>query len=76
MNAVTCRNFAKRAEVINDEAKRTSYASDRRRLQDCVMSMHEVWKEAKAQGDPSDPEIIKKRLRENRRVLITKGYDW
>lgn len=75
-NAVTCKEFVKRASVINDEAARAANSSERRRLQDCVLNMHAAWKEAKTQGDPSDPEVLKRRLKERRRAILTPGLVW
>ncbi len=72
-NVVTCRDFVYRAKAINDEIKRSIYTSDTRHLQDCVLKMHEVWKEAKSQGDPTDVEIAKKKYKERRRAIMTTG---
>lgn len=73
INAVTCKEFALRARDINDEARKATYAYDKRRLQNLVISMHEVWKEAKEQGDPADPAVIKQRLRDRK---LTRPIQW
>lgn len=72
--AVTCLDFAKRAEAINEEARRATLPSDRLRLQNCVLDMHEAWKEAKSHGDPGDPEVVKQRIRERRRAIMVTGW--
>lgn len=72
-NVVTCSDFAKRAKAINLEAKRASYPSDRDNLNDWVVKMHTVWKEARAQGDPSDLEVVKSRHRERRKAVLITG---
>lgn len=72
-NVVTCKDFVKRAVVIHDEAKRAWFKDDRDRLNDCVINMYEVWKEAKTQGDPSDPKIALQKLKERRKVSLITG---
>jgi hypothetical protein len=76
INAVTCKEFVERAEVINREAKRATYASDQRRLNDCVLNMYEVWKEAKQQGDPTDPAVMRQRLKDRKRAILTPSLIW
>lgn len=70
---ITCKEFAHRADAINEEAKREYYADDRHRLNDCVLAMHEVWKEAKTQGDVTDVKIAMKKHKERRRATIVTG---
>jgi hypothetical protein len=75
-NVVTCRDFALRARCINEEAKRAKYPSDRDRLNDLVLNMFEVWKEAVDQGDPSDPKIALQKYKERRKTVLLSNTGW
>ncbi len=70
---ITCKEFVNRAKAINEEAKREFYPDDRAKLNNCVMAMHEVWKEAKSQGDAMDVNIAMKKHKERRRASIITG---
>jgi hypothetical protein len=74
-NAVTRKDFVKRASAIYDESQRSKYASDKKKLQDLIISMHEVWKEANTQGDPADVNVVKHRLKESRKAILVTGFN-
>lgn len=73
-NAVSCRDFVKRAAAIHLEAKRAKYPSDRDNLNDWVCKMHDCWKEAKSQGDPADIGVAKQKYKERRKATILTGW--
>jgi len=68
------RDFAFRAAAINASAKRAHWQVERDFLNDQVLKMHEVFKEAKRQGDVGDPAVIKSRVRERRRAILVTGW--
>lgn len=72
-NVITCADFAARARAINLEAKRAKYQVDRDNWNSWVLNMHECWKEAKAQGDPGDPVVMKQRYKERRKAIMVTG---
>ncbi len=73
-NAITCPDFAARALTLHIEAKRMDKWSDtRKNLFDCVMKMRDAWKEAKEQGDMTDLEVMKTRLKERKRAIMVTG---
>lgn len=72
-NVVTCRDFVARAKAINEEAKLSLYPSDVQQLQDCVLKMHQAYKDAKNQGDPMDVEIAKRKYKERRKATMITG---
>jgi hypothetical protein len=77
LTAVMCKEFAYRARAINEEAKITEDRDIRKMLFDGVLDMYEAFKDAKRQGDPSDPEVIRHRVRERRRaMLLTSAKAW
>lgn len=80
VTAATCKDFVTRAKCIYDEIPRMKYADERKELQDGVINMHAVWKEAKEQGDPMDPEVARKKYLERKRAgkatLIVAGSGW
>lgn len=75
-NVITCYDIAKRAKCLNDEAKRAYYQVDRDNLNDWVNKIHSAWKEAKAQGDPSDIKVALERYKERRKAVLITGFNW
>jgi len=74
ITAATTRDFAKRAEAINVEAKRVTIPDEKRALQECVLSMYAVWKEAKTQGDPTDPQVLRQKVKERKRAILVTAW--
>lgn len=71
------QDFAKRAQCLNFEAKHPQTTpSDRVRLQNAVIDMHEAWTEAKNQGDPTDREVMRQKLRERKRAILVPSCVW
>jgi hypothetical protein len=76
VNAVTCNDFKLRAACLNRAAKRATTTEEANDLYDWTLKMYEVWQNAKDQGDPSDPEVMKQKLRQRRRAVMVTGLDW
>jgi len=74
IDTVFRRDIALRAAALNLEAKRAYWQEQRDELNEAVIKMHEVWKDAKQQGDPQDPEVIRQKVRERRRAVLITGW--
>jgi hypothetical protein len=67
IKGLTVRTALKRAEALNAQVKVMNYRDERDEVMRCVENLIECIKEAKLQGDPTDPEICLKKVREQRR---------
>lgn len=69
--------FFARAISFNAAVKKASpaalYPDERAEMQGLVIAMCECVKEARAQGDPSDPEVMKQVSKENRPISVSMG---
>ena len=67
---ITRAEAAARIICLNDELPHFQYADERDELCRCVVNMCEAIKEAKRQGDPTNPEVAKQLIREKKRTSV------
>lgn len=68
---ITRAEAAARAITFNEELKYSdTYPSERDELCKCVCNLRDAVKEAKHQGDPTDPEVRRHRIRDAKKVSI------
>ena len=72
---ITRAEAAARAIAFNGELPYITYPDERKELCDCVVALCEAVKEARSQGDPTDPEVTKDRVKSNRKVSLITGSD-
>ncbi len=78
-NSITRKEALLRAKAINEEISNVVYGDEREELHRAVENLIEVVKEAKAQGDPTNPEVLRaagKEIKRNRasRLLLPNNY--
>lgn len=71
----TRANFVARAIALNDQARYEKYADERVELNNLILDMVQACKDAKKQGDPTDPEVARQKAWENRKMIILSNYD-
>lgn len=59
---------AARAIALNEEMQYITYPDERDELLKCICELAEAVKEAKRQGDPTDPEVRRQRIKDNKKV--------
>jgi hypothetical protein len=69
---ITRAEAAARAIALNQELKYMDYPDERTELCNCVVNLCEAVKEAKRQGDPTDPAVRRDRLKSMRKVSMVK----
>jgi hypothetical protein len=62
-----------RAIALNAELAFTEYPSDRDELMRCVVALCEAVKEARRQGDPSNPEVAMQKIKDARKTSLITG---
>lgn len=67
---ITRAEAAARAIAFNAELQNYSYPSERDELCRCVCNLCEAVKEAKRQGDPTDPEVRRSRIKDAKKASI------
>jgi hypothetical protein len=73
---VTPSDFKQRAIALWLEAKRADqggHIDQRDNLNDWVVKMHAAWKDAKDQGDPTDPKVALQKLKARRKASLITG---
>ncbi len=73
---ITCADIKARAVALYKEAKRAAnagYMDSRDNLNEWVIKLGEVWKDAKDQGDPCDIEVAKERYKQRRKAVLVTG---
>lgn len=78
--AVTRRDMILRAMAFNDEINKIPWGDEREEMHSIVQSLADVIREAKHQGDPSDPKVVEDRVKEIKRnrknkVIMMPGDD-
>ena len=71
----TRAEFATRAIMLNEMARGWKWHDERHEFNKAVENMVAVVKEAKRQGDPTDPETAKKLAWENRKMIFVMNYN-
>lgn len=71
---VTCADFKARAWALYKESQRPGLlASDEEHLKNWCTKMALCHDDAKTQGDPTDPAVLRQRVRERRKVSLVTG---
>lgn len=70
---LTRAEAAARAIALNGELAYVEYPDEREELSRCVVALAEAVKEAKRQGDPTDPAVRRERLKSMRKVSMLTG---
>lgn len=68
--AITRAEAAARAICFNGELPYMDFPSEKYELSQCVVNLCEAIKEAKRQGDPTDPEVRKQLVKDKRKVSV------
>lgn len=74
--ALTRAEAAARAVALNAELPYMQYPSERDELCNCVVNLCEAVKEAKRQGDPTDPNVRRQLVKDQRKVsMLIEGHN-
>lgn len=68
--AITRAEAVARAICLNDELKFMDYPDERDELCKCVVNLGEAVKEAKRQGDPTNPDVRKQLIKDRKKVSV------
>ena len=71
--AISRAEAAARAIALNAELQYIDFPDERRELSNCVIALCAAVKEAKRQGDPTDPEVVKDRIKSLRKAAMVTG---
>lgn len=71
--AITRAEAAARAIALNEELRFIEYPSERDELSRCIQNLCEVVKEAKRQGDPTNPAVRRDRIKSLRKPALITG---
>ena len=67
---ITRAEAAARAIALNEELRYMQYPDERDELSRCVVNLCEAVKEGKRQGDPTNIEVRKQRIKDRRKICM------